>query len=92
MFNPTIHACRIAAAPWHDADHREAQAAIDRLAAIPITHRLGEEGTASSALRPLMAQSHGDEEAYRDYRDRYRAMATSLEVRGTHMRWTEAMP
>jgi hypothetical protein len=29
--------------------------------------------------------------AYRDYRDRYRAMATSLGFEG-HMKWAEAMP
>jgi adenylate cyclase len=29
-------------------------------------------------LQALLAQGHGDETRYRDYRDRYRAMATSL--------------
>ena len=29
-------------------------------------------------LRALLAHAHGDETGYRDYRDRYRAMATSL--------------
>jgi adenylate cyclase len=42
-------------------------------------------------LRTLLAQAHGDEAAYRDYRDRYRAMATSLGFEG-HMKWAEAMP
>ena len=42
-----------------------------------------------SGLLALVA--HGDEEAYRDYRDRYRAMATSLGFEG-HMKWAEAMP
>ena len=32
-----------------------------------------------------------EEAAYRDYRDRYRAMATSLGFEG-HMKWAEAMP
>jgi hypothetical protein len=31
------------------------------------------------------------EAAYRDYRDRYRALATSLGFEG-HMNWAEAMP
>jgi len=42
-------------------------------------------------LRALLARAHGDEAAYRDYRDRYRAMATSLGFEG-HMKWAEAMP
>jgi len=37
-------------------------------------------------LRPrvLMARARGDESAYRGWRDRYRDLATSLEVRGTY--------
>jgi adenylate cyclase len=42
-------------------------------------------------LRALLAQTHGDEVSYRDYRDRYRAMATSLGYEG-HMAMAEAMP
>jgi hypothetical protein len=42
-------------------------------------------------LRALLARARGDEDAYRDYRDRYRAMATSLCFEG-HMAWAEAMP
>ncbi len=33
-------------------------------------------------LRALLARAHGDEAGYRDYRDRYRAMATSLGFEG----------
>ena len=36
-------------------------------------------------LRALLAKAHGDEVAYRDFRDRYRAMATSLGFEG-HMK------
>jgi hypothetical protein len=32
-----------------------------------------------------------DENVYRDYRDRYRVMATSLGFEG-HIAWAEAMP
>ena len=39
----------------------------------------------------LVARARGDETAYRDNRDRYRAMATSLDYEG-HMKWAEAMP
>ena len=42
-------------------------------------------------LRALLAQAHGNEAAHRDYRDRYRVMATSLGFEG-HMEWAEAMP
>jgi hypothetical protein len=42
-------------------------------------------------LRALLARARGDEAAYRDYRDHYRAMATSLGFEG-HMEWAEAMP
>jgi adenylate cyclase len=39
----------------------------------------------------LLAYAKGDDTTYRDYRDRYRAMATSLGFEG-HMKWAEAMP
>ena len=42
-------------------------------------------------LRALLSRARGDEAAYREYRDRYRAMATSLGFEG-HMKWAEAMP
>ena len=42
-------------------------------------------------LRALLARAHGDEAAYRDYRDRYRAMAIFLGFEG-HMKWAEEMP
>ena len=38
-----------------------------------------------------LARAQGDDPAYRDYRDRYRAMATSLGFEG-HIAWAEAMP
>ena len=42
-------------------------------------------------LRTLLARARGDETSYRDYRDRYRALATSLGFEG-HIKWAEAMP
>lgn len=42
-------------------------------------------------LRALLEKAKGDQPAYRDYRDRYRAMATSLGFEG-HMQWAEQMP
>ena len=72
-------------------DVAEAEAAIDRLAAA-----LADEGAVIRdvwllRLRALLAQAHEDEASYRDYRDRYRAIATSLGFEG-HMKWAEAMP
>ena len=42
-------------------------------------------------LRALLARAHGDDARYREYRDRYRDMARTLEFEG-HIAWAEAMP
>ena len=68
----------------------DAQAAIARLAAVPIDPGFVLNEITLLRLRALMAQARGDEAGYRDYRDRYRAMATSLGFEG-HMEWAEAM-
>jgi hypothetical protein len=67
-----------------------AEAAIARLAAAQ-----GDEGPVIRdvwllRMGALLAQALGDEAAYRNDRDRYRAMATSLGFEG-HMKWAEAM-
>ena len=72
-------------------DVAEAEAAIDRLAAAPADDGLVIRDIWLLRLRALLAHAHGDDTAYRDYRDRYRAMATSLGFEG-HMKWAEAMP
>jgi class 3 adenylate cyclase len=74
-----------------DSDLAEAQEAIDRLANLR-----GDEGWVLRditllQLRALLAHARGDKAAYRDHRDRHRAMATSLGFEG-HMKWAEAMP
>ena len=74
-----------------DSDVAEAQAAIDRLAAVPADEGLAMREIRLLRLRALLARARGDDTAYRDYRDRYRAMATSLGFEG-HMKWAEAMP
>ena len=74
-----------------EADVAEAEAAIDRLAAAPDDDGLVAREVWLLRLRALLARAHGDDTAYRDYRDRYRAMATSLGFEG-HMKWAEAMP
>ena len=55
------------------------------------SRRLGDSEVTLLGLRALLARAKGDDTAYRDYRDRYRAMATSLGFEG-HMKWAEAMP
>ena len=42
-------------------------------------------------MRALLGRAQDDGTAYREYRDRYRAMATELGFEG-HMEWAEAMP
>jgi class 3 adenylate cyclase len=69
----------------------EAEAAIERLAAAPTDEGLVLRDIWLLRLRALLARAHGDGTGYRDYRDRYRAMATSLGFEG-HMKWAEAMP
>ena len=74
-----------------EADVAEAQAAIERLAAAPADDGLAMREIWLLRLRALLARAHGDEAGYRDYRDRYRAMAKSLVFEG-HMKWAQDMP
>jgi class 3 adenylate cyclase len=73
------------------SDVAEAEAAITRLADAPADDGLVLRDIWLLLLRALLARAHGDNTAYRDYRDRYRALATSLGYEG-HMKWAEAMP
>jgi class 3 adenylate cyclase len=74
-----------------EGDVAEAKAAIERLAAAPADDGLVIRDIWLLRSRALLARAQGDEAAYRDYRDRYRAMVTSLGFEG-HMKWAEAMP
>ena len=74
-----------------DTDVQEAAAAIERLADVPTEPGFVLNEIPLLRMRALLARAHGDEEAYRDYRDRCRAMAASLSFEG-HMKWAEAMP
>ena len=65
-----------------DGDVAEAEAAIERLATAPADEGLVIREIWLLRLRALLARARGDEAAYRDYRDRYRAMATSLGFEG----------
>jgi adenylate cyclase len=72
-----------------DDDVREAECAIERLAAAPIDDLVVRKLTLLR-LRALVAQARGDEAAYSDYRDRYRTMANDLGFEG-QMACAEAM-
>jgi len=73
------------------ADLKETQVAVDRFATVPTDSGFVLRDVWLLRLRALLARAHGHETAYRDYRDRYRAMATELGFEG-HMKWAEAMP
>ncbi len=71
-------------------DLRDALATIDRLAAVPTEPGFVVNDIWLLRMRALAAQARGDEKAYRDYRDRYRAMANSLGFEG-HIKWASEM-
>ena len=72
-------------------DLREARAAIERLAAAPTDTGFVLQETWPLRMSALLAGAEGDEAAYRDYRDGYRAMAASLGFEG-QLQGAEAMP
>ena len=73
-----------------DGDVAEAEAAIIRLADAPAEDGIVIRDIWLLRLHALLAHTHGDEAAYRDCRDRYRDMATSLGFEG-HMAWADKM-
>jgi adenylate cyclase len=73
-----------------DMDLVAAQAAIDRLAAVPTEPEFVLHEVFLLRLRALVAQAHGDAATYRSYRDRYKGMARSLGFEG-HIAMAEAM-
>ncbi len=72
-----------------DADIQEAAAEIERLAAVPTDPGFVLNEIQLLRMRALLARAQGDA-AYRDYGDRYRAMAKSLGFEG-HIAIAEAM-
>jgi hypothetical protein len=74
-----------------ESDAAEAEAAIERLAAAPTDEGLVMRDIWLLRLRALLARAHGDDIAYRDFRDCYRDMARTLGFEG-HIAWAEAMP
>ncbi|MFI5507931.1 ATP-binding protein [Mycobacterium sp. NPDC051804] len=74
-----------------EGDVVEAEAAIERIAAVPADPGFVLNEIWLVRMRTLLAEARGDGVAYRDFRDRYRALATSLGFEG-HMAWAKAMP
>ena len=73
-----------------EGDQAEAQEAVDRLANPPADQGSAMREITLLRLRALLSRARGDDTAFRDYRDRYRAMATELGFEG-HIAWAEAM-
>jgi adenylate cyclase len=73
-----------------EGDLKEAQVAIDRLAALPTDPGFVVNETCLLRLRALLARAHGDGASYRQLRDRYHARATSLGFEG-QIQWADAM-
>jgi adenylate cyclase len=74
-----------------DADIDEADTQVQRLArAAQANGDMAIEVIWLLRSRALLARARGDEAAYRDFRDRYRDMATTIGYEG-HMKWAEAM-
>jgi hypothetical protein len=69
----------------------EARSAIERLDALDREVRGASRDVIVLGLRTGLALAGGDELAYREFRDRYRAMANELRFEG-HMAWAAAMP
>jgi class 3 adenylate cyclase len=72
-------------------DVTEAEAAIERLAAEPAQEALAIREVWLLRLRALLARARGEDASYRDFRDRYRAMAAHHGYDG-HIAWAAAMP
>jgi hypothetical protein len=74
-----------------EGDVAEAEAAISRLAAARTDDDMVIREVTLLRLRALLARAHGDDTGYRDHRDRYRDIASTLGFEG-HIAWAEAMP
>ncbi|AKK30402.1 adenylate/guanylate cyclase domain-containing protein [Mycobacterium sp. EPa45] len=73
-----------------DEDVMRAEAAIDRLEGVPTDPGFVLHELPILRLRALLACARDDVEAYREYRDRYRAMATDLGFEG-HIKFAATM-
>ena len=73
-----------------DADLRAAQAAIDRLEAVPVDPGFALHDVQLLRMRALLARAQGDDTAYRAYVERYRARAVECGYSG-HIAVAETM-
>ena len=71
-------------------DYDEAAREIERLALLGAELEWGSRELGALRLRVLLAQARGDDTAYRDLLNQYRAMANDLGFEG-HMEWAAAM-
>ena len=74
-----------------ETDLAEAEAAIERLAEAPADEGLVVREIWLLRLQALLSRAHGDDARHREYRDRYRDMAKTLDFEG-HIAWAEEMP
>jgi adenylate cyclase len=74
-----------------DADQRDAEVAVERLAAVPTEPGFVVNEVALLRMRALLARCRGDQQSYHKWRDRYRAKASSIGLEG-HIAMAEAMP
>ena len=91
VWRPTIVLVEALLRGGTDTDLQDAQAAINRLTALPTEPGNVMHDLWLLRMRALLARTRGDEASYRDYRDRYCKMATDLGFEG-HMKWAEEMP
>jgi adenylate cyclase len=73
-----------------DGDYQAAQTEVERLAAVPTDPGFVLHEIWLLRLQALLAHALGEEAGYREFRDRYRAKATSLGFEG-HMALAKAM-
>ncbi len=73
-----------------EGDLAEAEEAIDWLANLPATEGSAIVEITLLRLHTLLARARGDDVAYRDFLDRYRAMAESLGYEG-HIDWAKSL-
>ncbi|WNG92144.1 AAA family ATPase [Mycobacterium sp. ITM-2016-00318] len=71
-------------------DYDEADRVIDRLLLIGTKHQWRSREISGLQLRILVAEARGEHDAYRELRDRYRAMSNELGFEG-HMKWAAEM-
>ncbi len=74
-----------------DGDLDEAESVINQLADVPTDPGLVLNEISLLRMKALLTRARGDDAAYCDCRDRYRAKVNALGFEG-HMRWGEAMP